>query len=80
MASDDQHTDARHRRLLRARHKRLGSRAEQRHELTASHSITWSARVSSTGGTSRLMLWWLLGTAPARQSRKFGTVKGNCGR
>src|SRR5262249_10491485 len=46
--------DHRHRRLLRARRERPCSRAaEQRDELAAFHSITWSARWDSAGGTSR---------------------------
>src|SRR5439155_8126844 len=45
--------DYRHRRLLRARGERPRSRraAEQRDELTPSHSITSSARARSVGGT-----------------------------
>src|SRR6516165_9593826 len=39
--------------LLRARRERPRSRAEQRDELAAFHSITSSARASSVGGTSR---------------------------
>src|SRR5262245_7208001 len=48
------HTDNRNRRLLRLPRLRPCRRraAEQRDELAAFHSITWSARASSVGGTS----------------------------
>src|SRR5262249_34897588 len=50
-----EHSDHRHRRLLRARRERPRSRsaAEQRDELAALHSITSSASASSLGGMSR---------------------------
>jgi hypothetical protein len=48
-------------RLLRARLERptYSGAAEQRDELAAFHSITSSARVSRSGGTSRPSLWRL---------------------
>src|SRR5262245_34164301 len=49
-----QEPDHRHRRLLRARRERPSHRAaEQRDELASLHSITSSARATSSGGKSR---------------------------
>src|SRR5262249_60568755 len=62
-------------RLLRARGERPRCRAaEKRDELAPPHSMTWSARATTVGGTVRPS--GLAGLRLAKNSKRVGSSKG----